>query len=75
MEEPQKDQGVRTNIFTLDDKEFNYDDISASAKSAIKHIQVLDNKINELNFSMDELKISRLGFISILKEELAKDSE
>lgn len=61
-------------IFTLDGVEYNLDETSDTAKACILHIQKLDAKIAEVNFELDEVKIARMGYISILKGELDKQT-
>lgn len=68
MEETQVEQAT----ITVDGEEYIYDILSDTAKVSIKHIQKLDADVDDLNFKLDEAKVARLGFLSILKNELVK---
>ena len=66
MEETQVEQP----FVTVDGEKYLLDEISDTAKVAIQHLKKLDDKVNDMQFDLDELKIARLGFMSILKTEL-----
>jgi len=64
---------VKESVFVFDGVEYKYNEASDNAKSAIRHIQEIDSKLDKIVFDMDELKIARIGFLSILKAELVKE--
>ena len=66
---------VEKQTVTIDGVEYDYDTLSDTAKVSIKHIRQLDVKIETLNYDLDEVKVARLGFISILKSEIESNKE
>ena len=57
-------------IITIDDKEYTPDQLSDEAKACINHINSLDQKIRNAEFSLYQMHVGREAFINMLKATL-----
>jgi len=57
-------------IITIDDKEYTPDQLSDEAKKCINHINSLDQKIRNAEFSLYQMHVGREAFINMLKATL-----
>ena len=55
---------------TIDDREYNVEDLSQQQIVLINHLQDLDRKINSTTFQLDQLNVGRNAFMTLLKESL-----
>ena len=57
---------------TIDDVEYNLDDISDKAKEHLLSIQFVDEKLQQLNSEWAVSDTARIGYTKALKAELLK---
>jgi hypothetical protein len=57
---------------TIDDVEYNLDDISEKAKENLSAIQFVDAQLQQLNNEWAVSDTARIGYTNALKAELAK---
>ena len=55
---------------TIDGREFDSDDLSDSAKSQITNIQVVDQKLNQLQQDIIIMQTARNAYAAALQSEL-----
>jgi hypothetical protein len=60
---------------TLDDVEYNLDDLSDNAKLQLANIQFVDEQIQQFNNEWAVADTARIGYTNALKAQLAKASE
>ena len=63
----------KKTTITVDDKEYNLDDMNETQHAHINHITDLDRKINTSKFNLDQLVFGRQAFVDSLKTSLAKE--
>ena len=63
----------KNTTITVDDKEYNLDDMNETQHAHINHITDLDRKINTSKFNLDQLVFGRQAFVDSLKSSLAKE--
>ena len=57
---------------TIDDVEYNLDDISDKGKEHLLSIQFVDSKLQQLNNEWAVSDTARIGYTNALKAEIAK---
>ena len=60
---------------TIDDKEYNYEDMTAEQQTFVNHLVDLDRKLNSAKFNLDQLQVGRNSFMSMLTESLSKEDD
>ena len=65
----------KTAKITIDDKEYTEDQLTNEQKIMVNHINSLQQKINNAEFNLDQLRVGQDGFVKMLKESLAKLDE
>jgi hypothetical protein len=68
-----ENQEVQT--VTIDNVQYNIDDLSVPAKKSLSHLLSLEEQINKVQFSLEQLLASREVFENLLRENLPKDQE
>ena len=63
----------KNTTITVDDKEYNLDDMNETQHAHINHITDLDRKINTSKFNLDQLIFGRQAFVDSLKTSLAEE--
>jgi len=63
------------NVITVNEKEYNVDDMTDKQKTMIAHVQDLERKINTTRFNLDQLIVGREAFAVDLANDLEKDQE
>lgn len=58
------------NTITIDDKEYSIDDFSDQAKYFLHHIQDVEEQMNQTKQKLEQLEITKVGFVRLLKEEV-----
>lgn len=58
------------NAITIDDVEYDFDELSDKAKALVQHVADLDRKLNSTKFNLDQLQVGKDAFFAMLKEEL-----
>ena len=67
-------QDKKTPI-TIDDVEYNFEDLTAEQQTLFNHCVDLDRKISSAKFNLDQLAVGKQAFINILKDSLVAKSE
>ena len=62
--------GKEKNTLTLDNVEYNIDEMNETAKMMVQHISDLDRKLASMRFNMDQIQVGREAFITMLKKTL-----
>ena len=62
-------------VLTFDDKEYIIEDMTDEQKAFLNHINDLQNKINSMQFNLDQVSVGKDAFIEKLRESLAEDKE
>ena len=57
-------------VLTFDDKEYVIEDMTDEQKAILNHINDLQNKMNSMQFNLDQLNVGKDAFISKLREAL-----
>jgi len=68
MSKKQKEQTI-----TIDDKEYNVDDLTQEQVALVNHVADLDRKIGSSQFNLDQLNVGRNAFMSLLTESLKEE--
>ena len=58
------------NIITVDEVEYNIDDLSDELKMIINHVMDLERKISNSQFNIDQLLFGKRAFVEELKRRL-----
>ena len=65
MSKKQKEQTV-----TIDDREYNVDDLTQEQITMVNHVADLDRKLSSAQFNLDQLNVGRGAFMNMLTESL-----
>ena len=57
-------------VITIDDKEFNIEDMTGEQQAMINHINDLDRKISTSQFNLDQLMFGKSAFVNALSASL-----
>ena len=60
---------------TVNDVEHNIEDLNEQQIAMVNHIADLDKKLGSLRFNMDQLKVGREAFVTMLTSSLSEDDE
>jgi len=60
---------------TINDKEYNIEDMTEEQVTMLNHIQDLDRKLSSARFNLDQLNVGREAFINMLASSLEPDPE
>ena len=60
---------------TINDKEYNVEDMTEEQVTMLNHIQDLDRKLSSARFNLDQLNVGREAFINMLASSLELDPE
>ena len=55
---------------TIDNVEYQFEDLTAEQKILFEHCIDLDRKINNTKFQLDQLQVGKQGFYNMLKQSL-----
>lgn len=61
-----------TKKITVDNVEYNLDDLSDNAKAQLLNIQFVDSQLQQLNNEWAVCDTARIGYTGALKAEIAK---
>lgn len=67
-------QDKKTPI-TIDDVEYNFEDLTQEQQALFNHCVDLDRKISSAKFNLDQLAVGKQAFINILKDSLVAKQE
>ena len=65
----------KTNPVTINDKEYEYSDLTPEQQALFSHCIDLDRKISSAQFNLDQIQVGKSAFIKMLEESLAKPKE
>ncbi|MDB4631460.1 hypothetical protein OAF61_03140 [Pseudomonadales bacterium] len=60
---------------TVNDIEYNVEDMTETQKAYLNHVQDLDRKMGNAQFNLDQLSIGRQKFVELLAESLENPEE
>ena len=60
---------------TVNDIEYNVEDMNDTRKAYLNHVQDLDRKLGNAQFNLDQLSIGRQKFVELLAESLENPEE
>ena len=60
----------KKQTITIDNKEYNTDDLKPEQVIYLNHITDLDRKMSQLNFNLEQLKAGRESFARLLNDSL-----
>ena len=65
----------KTQIITINDKDYTEDQLTEEQKVIINHIADLDRKIGSTRFNLDQLQVGRDAFVNMLTASLKETDE
>jgi len=63
----------KTPTVTIDGQEYDLDTFSQEQKMLLEHCVDLDRKLASCQFQLDQLRVGKEAFLSMLKNSLRKD--
>ena len=60
---------------TVNDIEYNVEDMTETQKAYLNHVQDLDRKLGNAQFNLDQLSIGRQKFVELLAASLENPEE
>ena len=70
-----KKETISKQTVTIDDKEYNVDDLTQDQVAFLNHITDLDRKMAQMRFNLDQLQAGRDTFARLLNESLNAEPE
>lgn len=55
---------------TIDDKEYQLEDLTDEQKAMLNHLADLDRKLSSARFNLEQLDVGRAAFFNMLKSSL-----
>jgi hypothetical protein len=65
----------KTTPITIDNKEYTLEDMTQEQRLLVDHCLDLDRKIASTQFNLDQLRVGKDAFVSMLKTALEKPAE
>ena len=65
----------KTNVITVNDKEYQEDALTDQQKTLINHVTDLDRKIGSTQFNLDQLTVGRGAFVNMLSAALEENAD
>jgi hypothetical protein len=65
----------KTQIITINDKDYTEDQLTEEQKVLINHVADLDRKIGSARFNLDQLQVGRDAFVNMLTASLKETDE
>ena len=60
---------------TINDKDYNFEDLTEQQQMIVNHIADLDRKIRSTQFNLDQLTVGKDAFVNMLTASLAETTE
>jgi hypothetical protein len=60
---------------TINDKDYNFEDLTEQQQMMVNHIADLDRKIRSTQFNLDQLTVGKDAFVNMLTASLAETTE
>ena len=70
-----KKEKEKKPVLTFDDKEYVIEDMTDEQKAILNHINDLQNKMNSMQFNLDQISVGKDAFIVKLREALEEKPE
>ena len=70
-----KKETINKQTITIDDKEYNVEDLTQDQVAFLNHITDLDRKMAQMRFNLDQLQAGRDTFARLLNESLNAEPE
>ena len=70
-----KKETINKQTVTIDDKEYNVEDLTQDQVAFLNHITDLDRKMAQMRFNLDQLHAGRDTFARLLNESLNAEPE
>ena len=65
----------KTQVITINDKEYNADDLTNEQKLMVNHCTDLDRKMASAQFNLDQLRVGKDAFVNMLSASLDDTTE
>lgn len=65
----------KPNPITINDKEYDFNDLTQGQQVLFQHCVDLDRKIGSAQFSLDQLQVGKKAFIDMLEQSLKAEPE
>ena len=62
-------------VIKIDDKDYTEDQLTDAQKVMINHVNSLQQKINSAEFNLDQLKVGKQAFMTMLKNSLEESEK
>ena len=62
-------------VITINEKDYTEDQLTDAQKVMINHVNSLQQKINSAEFNLDQLKVGKQAFMTMLKNSLEESEE
>jgi hypothetical protein len=69
-----KKENKKSDILTLDDKQYEIDKMSDEQKMMVAHLRDIKNKQASNRWIADQLQVGHDGFVAMLKESLTENA-
>jgi hypothetical protein len=66
---------VKKTTIVINDKEYIFEDMEPNQKLMVNHIADIEQKLGNLEFNIDQLKVAKEAFLNMLKESLKPKTE
>jgi hypothetical protein len=66
---------VKKTTIVINDKEYIFEDMEPNQKLMVNHIADIEQKLGNLEFNVDQLKVAKEAFLNMLKESLDPKTE
>ena len=60
---------------TINDKDYNFEDLTEQQQMMVNHIADLDRKIRSAQFNLDQLTVGKDAFVNMLTQSLEQETE
>jgi hypothetical protein len=64
----------QVNTITVDDKEYNVEDLSQECLEYLQHVQSLQTKLTEAEFNAKQLRVALTAFLTMFKNSLPQEN-
>ena len=68
-------ENTKKTQITIDDVEYNFEDLTQEQQMLFNHCIDLDRKINSAQFNLDQLSVGKNAFMDMLKKSLEAKPE
>ena len=65
----------KTPPIVIDNKEYDFEDLTDQQKMMVNHIADLDRKLGSAQFNLDQLNVGKNAFIEMLKKSIDLSTE